>query len=65
MGERPSDRWVIPLCSRHHREQHERGDEKAWWGGELAFVGICAIAERLFLTRTHEAREEIVRANRD
>lgn len=25
------DAWVTPLCNRHHREQHEYGNELAWW----------------------------------
>jgi hypothetical protein len=25
-GLKPSDRWVISLCSRHHREQHHIGE---------------------------------------
>ena len=28
---RPSDQWATPLCSRCHREQHEFGNELAWW----------------------------------
>jgi hypothetical protein len=32
MGEKPSDsKWVLPLCGRHHREQHAAGSEMAWW----------------------------------
>lgn len=31
MGEKPSDKWTLPLCSRHHREQHAHGDELAFW----------------------------------
>jgi hypothetical protein len=28
---KPSDFWCVSLCARHHREQHERGNERAWW----------------------------------
>lgn len=31
MAEKPSDRWVLPLCNRHHREQHATGDELKFW----------------------------------
>ena len=27
---RPSDKWVLPLCGRHHREQHMM-NEMAFW----------------------------------
>ena len=30
MGEKPDDSWTIPLCWRHHKEQHQIG-EKAFW----------------------------------
>jgi hypothetical protein len=25
------DKWALPLCGRHHREQHATGDELEWW----------------------------------
>lgn len=27
---KPSDKWVLPLCGRHHREQHTM-NEMAFW----------------------------------
>lgn len=30
MAEKPSDKWVLPLCNRHHREQHTM-NEMAFW----------------------------------
>lgn len=29
-AQKPSDRWVNPLCGRCHREQHQ-GNEWRWW----------------------------------
>jgi len=29
-AEKPSDRWVLPLCGFHHREQHQ-GSEEGFW----------------------------------
>jgi hypothetical protein len=29
-GEKPDDRWVLPLCAEHHREQHSTS-ESLWW----------------------------------
>jgi len=31
VGAKPHDRWTVPLCSQHHREQHADGDERAFW----------------------------------
>lgn len=29
---KPDDRFTIPLCSRHHREQHGGGEREFWEG---------------------------------
>lgn len=31
MAEKPSDKWALPLCNRHHTEQHDFGNELKWW----------------------------------
>lgn len=31
MAEKPSDIWCLPLCGRHHREQHATGNELKFW----------------------------------
>lgn len=28
---KPSDRYATSCCAHHHREQHARGNERAWW----------------------------------
>ncbi|MGW1422726.1 DUF968 domain-containing protein [Bradyrhizobium manausense] len=30
MQEKPSDKWTVPLCGMHHREQHTM-NEMAFW----------------------------------
>ena len=35
LGRKVSDEFAVPLCRIHHRELHDRGDEKAWWEGLL------------------------------
>jgi hypothetical protein len=30
LGIKPDDRFVLPLCSRHHREQHAGGEREYW-----------------------------------
>jgi hypothetical protein len=30
-GERPDDRWALPLKHSHHMAQHAFGSELAWW----------------------------------
>lgn len=31
LGRKVSDEFTVPLCSKHHQELHQHGDEKAWW----------------------------------
>lgn len=28
---KPDDRWCLPACSEHHRQQHAEGNERRWW----------------------------------
>lgn len=30
MSEKPSDKWAVPLCNRHHREQHSMNEMEFW-----------------------------------
>lgn len=30
LGEKPDDCWVVPLCGKHHRRQHEMNELKFW-----------------------------------
>ena len=31
LGRRVSDEFTVPLCRVHHRELHQKGDERTWW----------------------------------
>ena len=31
LGRKVSDEYTVPLCSKHHQELHQFGDENAWW----------------------------------
>jgi hypothetical protein len=31
MGLKVSDEFTVPLCRVHHRDNHNSGDEVAWW----------------------------------
>ena len=30
-GLKSGDQWAVPLCALHHRELHDRGNERAYW----------------------------------
>lgn len=33
-AEKPSDKFVTPLCRAHHDEQHAAGNELIWWASK-------------------------------
>lgn len=30
MGEKSDDKWAVPLCNKHHHEQHEMNEKDFW-----------------------------------
>lgn len=46
MAEKPSDHWCLPLCNRHHREQHDAGDELKFWASKGIDPFLLAISLR-------------------
>ena len=60
-GEKPDDGFTVPLCGKHHRDQH-RVNEARWW----IIQGIDPIRVSLSLwkaTGNHELGCQIVAAN--
>lgn len=45
MQEKPSDAWTVPLCNKHHREQHEM-NEMIFWGNYRIDPFMLAITLR-------------------
>lgn len=62
LGERPDDRWAIPLCGAHHRWQHARGEKLFWeeMDKDPIFLALALQASAGDL----EAAEEIIRGHR-
>jgi len=46
MGRKTSDEFVVPLCRTHHRQNHQVGDERAWWSAIA--IDPLLTAERLW-----------------
>lgn len=43
MGQKPDDRWALPLCRKHHQEQHNKMGERNWWHEKnLNPILVCA-----------------------
>lgn len=66
MGEKPSDRWTVPLCVGHHRQakdsQHTT-NEREWW--HALNIDPIALAQALH-TRSGDAEAmlDIVNSSR-
>ncbi len=61
---KPDDRFTLPMCSAHHRQQHENGNERDYW----QYAGIDPIKTALALwsvSGDYERGAEIVSASRE
>lgn len=60
MGEKPDDRWAVPLCQKDHDHQHSLNERHYW---ELAGKDPLAIAAALYeVSGDFEAGERIALA---
>ena len=53
LGRKVSDEFTVPLCSTHHRELHQHGDERVWWAAHR--IDALQVAEELWQSH-HTAR---------
>lgn len=63
MGEKPDDKWALPLSPALHREQHDAGDEQAWWQAQ-GMDPLQIAAALYFATGDDEQAEVILREAR-
>lgn len=60
LGQKPHDRWTVPLCGAHHRMQHEMGESKFW---DFAVMDPIFLALALWsVSGDYEAGEKIIQA---
>jgi Putative HNHc nuclease len=48
MGRKVSDEFTVPLCRTHHRDNHNFGDEVAWW--ERRAIDPVAMSRMLWVS---------------
>lgn len=63
MGEKPSDRWVLPLCRTHHDDQH-RNNELEWWARQ-GIPDPFAVAQALYASRPNPRRPKLAKPFHD
>ena len=59
MGIKPDDVWTLPMCGKHHREQHRNGEYMFWEG-----VGLVPTIMALMLytvSGDNEKAEQIIK----
>jgi hypothetical protein len=61
MGEKPNDVWTLPLCGRHHRDQHQMGERYFWEGRSINPIFLALALYRV--AGDHEAAERIISAH--
>lgn len=47
LQEKPDDVWTVPLCGKHHREQHTMNEREFWARYQKDPVFICLALERV------------------
>jgi hypothetical protein len=40
-SEKPDDKWVLPLCGRHHRAQHAMNEKEFWLTVGIDPLKVC------------------------
>lgn len=41
IGQKPDDRWALPLCRKHHDAQHRLPEIRFWWDAQISPVKLC------------------------
>ncbi len=59
MGEKPDDRWTLPLCSQHHREQHTMNESAFWINRGLRWPTFLSLALQVTFPDVGEAEKLI------
>ena len=57
-SEKPDDCWTLPLCGKHHREQHSHSEAEFWQHLGIDPTFICLALHRV--SGDHQAGEQII-----
>src|SRR5215469_10392180 len=61
IGRKAGDEWTVPLCSKHHREQHAwPGGEQDWWKNSVDRDPIFLALALHSVSGNHEAGCQIL-----
>jgi len=59
-GEKPDDRWALPLCGRHHRQQHAIGESVFWKGHDVQPLVACLVLQHSYNRDERDSAERFI-----
>jgi hypothetical protein len=59
-GEKPDDRWTLPLCGRHHRLQHDIGERHFWATHFIDPIRASLALQVAYLREDRDLAERII-----
>jgi len=62
MAEKPDDKFSVPLCAKHHTEQHSMNEADFWMA--LNMDPLCLSLALFDATSDEERAEQIIRSHR-
>ena len=62
IGIRPDDRFVLPMCGKHHRAQHDAGNERQFWQVECGIDPVIYALALHSVTGDWDAGTRIIQA---
>lgn len=65
MGEKPDDRWTLPLCGYHHRDQHRGGEQQFWNRHRVNPISACLALQVAYRDDNREAADRIIHAHQN
>jgi hypothetical protein len=59
-GEKPDDRWVLPLCHAHHQRQHAGGERVFWEIRDVNPIAACLVLHLAYENDDREGAERFI-----
>lgn len=57
-AEKPDDKWTVPLCGRHHADQHAMNEREFWLTVGIDPIKVCS--QLWAVSGDHEQGERVV-----
>jgi hypothetical protein len=64
-GEKPDDRWALPMCGTHHRYSHHMGEPAFWILVGVDPINVCIVLYDLFKIADRETTERYLHRHKE